>query len=155
MRRLLCILLPLLLLGALAMTACAPDDRSELRAVTLHELGHLLSLGHSGERASIMYPIVDDGSHLTEADIAAGCAAILDPGARPICFDSATFWPFWRRSLESAIAEWNDALGTTWFSQGSACAAQFAFADTGTEHNALAFSGPPARIVFSDAVHWY
>lgn len=159
MRWLLCLLLPLLLLAA-----CATDpalDKIELHALALHELGHLLGLGHVADAGRIMHPTVRNGQRLAAADIDAAKASTASK--MPVCFASDGFPAPFSATLHAALAEWNAGLGTTWFSEGAACTGRFEFGNIDAawpggvpgDPDAIAIEGPPALIVFSDTVHWY
>lgn len=51
-------------------------SRSELRALMLHELGHVIGLGHSKDPRNIMYPIVSENNWLGPGDMIG--ATVLD-----------------------------------------------------------------------------
>ena len=45
-------------------------SKTESRALLLHELGHALGLGHSGDKKSVVYPIVSTNVKLSAGDVA-------------------------------------------------------------------------------------
>lgn len=45
-------------------------SKTESRALLLHELGHALGLGHSGDKKSVVYPIVSTTIKLSPSDVA-------------------------------------------------------------------------------------
>ena len=51
-------------------------DRDETSALYLHELGHVLGLGHGDEDEDVMYYLVRDNNHLSSDDVA-GIRAIV------------------------------------------------------------------------------
>jgi hypothetical protein len=51
-------------------------DRDEISALYLHELGHVLGLGHGDEDEDVMYYLVRDKNHLSSADVS-GIRAIV------------------------------------------------------------------------------
>lgn len=61
----------------------APDPR--LRAVLLHEIGHVLDLAHSPEPTSVMHGVVNPGAAWTSSDL----AQLHDTGVRAGCFRPA------------------------------------------------------------------
>lgn len=60
-------------------------NKSESRALLLHELGHALGLGHSSNKKSVMYPIVGQTMALSKGDLSGikaftkACDPALDP----------------------------------------------------------------------------
>ena len=60
-------------------------SKTESRALLLHELGHALGLGHSGDKKSVVYPIVSTNVKLSAGDVA-GIRAFTkncDPSLNP------------------------------------------------------------------------
>lgn len=50
--------------------AMTHDSPARVRALYLHEIGHILGLGHAASRGNRMYPIVDRATRLGAGDIA-------------------------------------------------------------------------------------
>ena len=81
-----------ILLNAYASLPTGTSERTSWRRVMLHELGHVLGLGHSSSTADVMYPDIDSGptgwspadlERLRDASARLGCHPPAETDAGP------------------------------------------------------------------------
>jgi hypothetical protein len=64
-------------------------DSERVMHIYLHELGHIIGLGHSGLRENVMYPTLDHETTLSSGDIA-GAKAMTQPCTHEAAGEAST-----------------------------------------------------------------